>query len=129
MTVVDALTDGILGDWAGLTPEEIGRRWPPEFAAWRSDVDAAPPGGESYAAVRRRAARVFTDAVRRHPGETLVLVTHAVVVKMMVVHALDVPSRAVYRLRVDPASLSMITVGERGEALVATVNEVGHLPT
>lgn len=129
VTVVDALTDGRLGDWAGLTPEQIAARWPADFAAWRSDVEAAPAGGESYADVRRRAAPVLAEVVRRHPGGTIVLVTHAVVVKMMVIHALDVPSKAVYRLRVDPASLSMITVGPGGETLVATVNEVGHLPT
>jgi probable phosphoglycerate mutase len=125
---VDALTDGVLGPWAGLTPEQIEQRWPQEFAAWRSDVDAAPPGGESYTDIRRRAAGVLDGIVDAHPGQTVVVVTHAVTAKMMLVQALRVPSAAAYRLRVDPASLSMITADPDRETLVWTVNEIGHLP-
>lgn len=128
VSVVDGLTDGVLGPWTGRTPEEIAERWPAEFAAWRADVDVAPPGGESYTAVRRRAATVLGSVVDRHRGQTVVLVTHAVTAKMMLVEALGVPSPAVYRLRVDPASLSMIAVDAGGDTMVWTINEVGHLP-
>jgi probable phosphoglycerate mutase len=129
VTVVDQLTDGQLGPWAGLTAQEIAERWPAEFAAWRTDVDVAPPGGESYAGVRRRAAAVLRGVVDRHRRQTVVLVTHSVTAKMMLIEALDVASPAVYRLRVDPASLSMIAVDAAGQTMVWTVNEIGHLPT
>jgi probable phosphoglycerate mutase len=129
VTVVHELTDGELGPWAGLTADEIAERWPAEFAAWRTDVDVAPPGGESYSGVRRRAAAVLRRVVERHRGQTVVLVTHSVTAKMMLIEALDVPSAAVYRLRVDPASLSMIAVDPAGQTMVWTVNEIGHLPS
>jgi probable phosphoglycerate mutase len=127
VTVADELTDGTLGEWAGLTPEEIAERWPEEFVAWRSDVDVAPPGGESYREVRKRAGAALRGVAEQHPGGTIVLVTHAVVAKMMLVEAMGVPSDTVYRLRVDPASVSMLSIHPDGSTLIWTVNEVGHL--
>ena len=32
-------------EWTGLRAAEIEERWPQSFASWRSDPDAAPPGG------------------------------------------------------------------------------------
>lgn len=123
----EGLLDGTLGEWTGFTAAQIEARWPAEFAAWRSNADAAPPGGESFNQIRSRVAAVMTQSIRDHPGRTVVLVTHAATTKMVLAEALDVPSSVAYRLRVDTASMSAFTVAPDGSTVVWAVNETGHL--
>jgi probable phosphoglycerate mutase len=128
VVVVQGLTDGALGEWSGYTAAQIAERWPEQFAVWRADPDARPPGGESFTEVRERVVPVISGLARRYRGHTVVIVTHAAVTKMVLVHALGVPSDAAYRLRIDTASVSGLTVEQDGRTVVWAVNEVGHLP-
>ena len=125
--VHERLVDGLLGDWTGLRPTEIEQRWPAEFAVWRSDTAARPPGGESFDEIRDRVSPLIEEVARLYRGHTVVLVTHAATTKMILTSALAVPSDAAYRLRVDTASLSGFTVDEDGAVVVWAVNETGHL--
>jgi broad specificity phosphatase PhoE/ribonuclease HI len=125
--VDDRLIDGLLGDWTGFRANEIEQRWPQEFAAWRSDPDARPPGGESFTDIRQRVRPLMTDALTTYRGHTVVLVTHAAPSKMILATALDVDSAVAYRVRVDTASLSGFTVEADGAVMVWAINETGHL--
>jgi len=127
VVVHDGLLDGLLGEWTGFRPAEISRRWPQEFLRWRSDTDAAPPGGESFNQIRSRVEPVLAEVAERYRGHTVVLVTHAAAVKMILTSALAVPTAAAYRLRVDTASLSGLTIDQDGSTVVWAVNETGHL--
>lgn len=46
-----------VGDWEGLTHDEIQLRWPEELAAWHAGTDVQVPGGESLV---QAGGRVFT---------------------------------------------------------------------
>jgi broad specificity phosphatase PhoE/ribonuclease HI len=123
----DRLIDGLLGEWTGFRATEIEARWPQQFADWRSDPDASPPGGESFNEIRRRVRPVMTDTLSTYRGHTVVLVTHAAPGKMILATALNVDSAIAYRIRVDTASLSGFTVEADGTVMVWAVNETGHL--
>jgi len=127
VVVDDRLLDGLLGEWTGLRAVEIEERWPVEFAAWRSDADAAPPGGESFTDVRQRVRPMLSEVLANYRGHTIVLVTHAAPSKMILATALGVDSTVAYRLRVDTASLSGFTVEADGAVMVWGINETGHL--
>lgn len=77
-----ALTELNFGDWEGCSWEEIGRRWPEQFAAYSADrKNYAPPNGESYAEMLRR-ARPFVDALRARPSAGAALcVCHSAVMR------------------------------------------------
>ena len=79
---VAALTELNFGDWEGCSWEEIGRRWPEQFASYSSDrKNYAPPNGESYAEMLGR-AWPFVDALRRMPGDAAALcVCHSAVMR------------------------------------------------
>ncbi len=71
------LRERSFGEWEGLTADEIGSRWPEQFAVWRAGGDPHRMGAESRAAVAER----FADAVVRHAdsldgAQTLVVVAH-----------------------------------------------------
>ncbi len=125
--VDERLVDGLLGVWAGFSADQIAERWPAEFAAWRSDPAATPPGGESFTGIRERVTPVIDDVITAHPGTTVVLVTHAAPAKMILAAALGADSAVAYRLRIDTGSLSGFTVRPSGDVMVWAVNETGHL--
>lgn len=127
VVVDDRLIDGLLGEWTGFRAAEIEEQWPSEFAQWRSDPDAAPPGGESFNAIRQRVRPLMTDILTTYRGHTVVLVTHAAPSKMILATALNVDSEVAYRMRVDTASLSGFTVEADGAVMVWAINETGHL--
>ena len=77
-----ALMELSFGDWEGCSWDEIGRRWPEQFAAYSADRRTyAPPNGESYAEMLGR-AWPFVDALRRMPGDAAALcVCHSAVMR------------------------------------------------
>lgn len=78
----DALTELSFGDWEGCSWDEIGYRWPEQFAAYAADrKNYAPPNGESYARMLAR-AWPFIETLRRAPGEGAALcVCHSAVMR------------------------------------------------
>lgn len=87
-----------LGEWAGRPFDEL------DLAGWRSDPSFAAHGGESLVALAARAADLLSEWHDR-PGR-LAAVTHAAVIKAMVVHALKAPLEAVWDVDVRPASVT-----------------------
>jgi len=90
------------GRWAGALPTEVGD--PGAVQAWYADPDGAPHGGEGFRDVRARAVRVLGRA--RDLGGTVVAFTHGGLVKAALCEALGLPSSALWRLDVAPASVS-----------------------
>ena len=88
----------------GARSTEVERDEPEAVAAWLSDLDAAPHGGES---MRRLVARVgdWLDHQATQEG-TLVAVTAGAVVRAAVVHALGAPPEALWRIDVAPAAVT-----------------------
>jgi probable phosphoglycerate mutase len=65
--VDQCLLDRDYGPWTGISRESVTERW--------GSVDRAP-GVEPRPAVRDRAVRGLTGIARRHPGGTVVVVSH-----------------------------------------------------
>jgi broad specificity phosphatase PhoE len=61
--------------WAGYREEMT--RW------MAGDLEFARPGGESYAEVRDRVLPALRDLLERHPGGTVVVVAHGVVIRVL----------------------------------------------
>jgi broad specificity phosphatase PhoE len=93
------LADVDYGDWTGRTLDQI------DPAAWLTDPDFTPPGGESLAALRRRAG-TWLDA---QAGRTLVAVAHTTVVRAALAHALDLPADGIWRLDIAPLAALDLT--------------------
>ncbi|MGN6608527.1 MAG: bifunctional RNase H/acid phosphatase [Jatrophihabitans sp.] len=123
----DGLIETDFGDWEGLTFAEARERDADALTAWLASPDAAPPGGESFAAVTDRVAAARDRIVAAHPGRTLIVVSHVTPIKTLVRLALEAPPVALYRLHLDTASVSMIDWFADGNCSVRLVNDVSHL--
>jgi broad specificity phosphatase PhoE len=97
------LTDCDYGTWRGLRLSEVQARDPDGLAAWLSDVEAVPHGGESISNVLRRIGIWLSQ--HKEPGHT-VAVTHPSVVRAAIVHTLNAPAEAFWRIDVEPLSVT-----------------------
>jgi probable phosphoglycerate mutase len=115
------------GAWEGRTFAEVRGDDPDALTAWRASLDAAPPGGESFASVGRRVQRARAALIAAHPGSHVAVISHVTPIKSLVRFALDAPPVAMFRLHLDPASVSIVDYHGNGDASVRLVNDTSHL--
>lgn len=116
-----------MGRFEGLSIPEIRLKFPVAWTAWRRDaIRHRPPGGETLEDLQARVFAAVGDRLPRHPGQTVALVTHAGVVRVLVCGLLRVGLEVYPHLRVDNASITRFEFRAQGPSLVG-FNEVGHL--
>ena len=123
----DGLIETDFGDWEGLTFREAADRDPELHRRWLSDVDVAPPGGESFASVGERIARARAELVGEFSGKTVLAVSHVTPIKTMLRDALSVGPELLFRLHLDLASLCIVEYYPDGGSVVRLVNDTAHL--
>ncbi|MEU8423206.1 histidine phosphatase family protein [Micromonospora sp. NPDC048835] len=106
-TIVTALADCDYGTWAGLSLEEIAHTQPQALHDWLSAPESAPHGGESVTAVRERVGRWLDEQHRA--GGRIVAVTHPLVIRVAVVHALGLPVATYRQVDVEPLAIVRLT--------------------
>ncbi len=108
---VAALMEQHFGAWQGRTWGALLDADPPDPAVaafWADPASAAPPGGESFAAVRVRVAEALDALSTRHAGRDIIAVVHAGTVRAALAHALDLSPAAALRVAVAPLSLTRL---------------------
>jgi 2,3-bisphosphoglycerate-dependent phosphoglycerate mutase len=126
VTIETGLREFSLGDWEGRSLREL-REVENLWVRWDADPAFAPPNGESPVSFNRRAVQALVDLVARHPGETVLVVTHGGFISSVLATWLGADAR---NWRAYDAHNCAITVliregdGWRGEM----VNDIGHLP-
>jgi broad specificity phosphatase PhoE len=74
-----------------------------------------------------RVRRARGDLLARHPGQTVLVVTHVTPIKTLLRLALDAGPAVLYRIHLDLASLSLIDWYADGPAVVRLMNDTAHL--
>ncbi|HVW81373.1 MAG TPA: bifunctional RNase H/acid phosphatase [Mycobacteriales bacterium] len=127
VVVEDGFAETDFGEWEGATFGEVGKRSPEQLRAWLDDPNLAPPGGESVADTAKRVAAARARTIERYPDAKVVVVTHVTPIKLMLRDALDAPLHTVFRIHIDPASVSVIDWRAEGASVVRLVNDISHL--
>lgn len=112
------------GEWTGAELAVLMKL--PEWAT----VQRAPstfrfPGGESFTEMQTRVVSTLDRLRAAHVGGTIVCVSHADTIKAAVAHALGTHIDLFQRIVVSPASVTAITWGPHGPAVLA-VNSTGR---
>lgn len=122
-----ALIDIDFGAWQGLTGAEAEARYPALYGLWLNRPgEVRFPEGESLGEVRRRAMAAVRDLARRHQGETVVLVSHKIVNKVILCAVLGLSNHAIWRIDQDNGAINRFEF-EGGRWMVRTINDVCHL--
>jgi broad specificity phosphatase PhoE len=83
--VVESLHETKMGPLAGLPIAEGLAHYLETARRWMSgEIDYAQPGAESYADVRDRVIPAFQALANRHPGQTIVVVAHGQVIRILI---------------------------------------------
>jgi probable phosphomutase (TIGR03848 family) len=77
------------------------------------------PDGESFAEMQTRMVGAIDALVARHPGETIVAVSHADPIKAALAQALGTHLDLFQRIIVSPCSISAVLYGPTGPAVLA----------
>jgi len=74
-----------LGAWEGKQIDAVARLYPEQSADfWKAPARFKPAGsGETFRQVQDRAVRAVAEIVQKHPRQTVLLVSHAVVLKTL----------------------------------------------
>ncbi|MBE0409609.1 MAG: histidine phosphatase family protein [Anaerolineales bacterium] len=87
--ICPGLNDINYGKWQGLTPDEVMQQWPQEYHAWiHAPHTARIPGGESLDHLRQRVMDTVHQLAQRHLDETIVLVGHTVINRVILLGVL-----------------------------------------
>ena len=118
-----------VGEWLGLTPEEVEARYPEGYARWLAGGTGWDQG-ESYLEMAERGMAAVREAASEHAGAThpVVCVTHGGVIRAIVIQVLGMPPEARRLLATGPtASLTEIDATAPLWRL-RSFNDAGHLP-
>jgi broad specificity phosphatase PhoE len=126
LTVVDAFTDMSFGPWDGLTLREVRNRYPLEFTTWQQSPDRFRlDGAETLGDVRQRIAKGISRVLSPDHGN-LVIVTHRVICKILVLRLLGISGNHFWTMKFDPASVTLVETGE-GRKVLHFQNDTCHL--
>ena len=125
--IVPAFSEMTFGSWEGLTRDEARARDPEAWAQWRSAPHLLKlAGGETIAEVAARVTAGVEALQAAHDGHTVVLVSHGVVARVIVLGALGLGLDRLWTLDAAPAGITEIEY-EPGWATVHRMNTVAHL--
>ncbi len=118
----DGLAEMEFGSWDGMTFAEIQERHPDELDAWLGSLDHPPGGGESFRGVQRRVLASLDRLLAEYAGRTVLVVSHVTPIKVLVARALGAPLESVYRMEMAPASVTVLSFFDDGNAAMRMFN-------
>lgn len=130
--VLDELVDTDYGQWQGMTHEEVRALWPKELRMWFDAPEMALiPGGESLAEVLGRATHVVRKMLQEHRDQTVVLVGHDSINRVLLLLCLGLPLSHYWRIKQTPCCINELDLHDHS-ATIHRINDHSHtegLPT
>ncbi len=125
MVTDNALIDMDFGIWEGMSLRDVEAKFPEEFNIWKSTPHRwVIKDAERLKDIRKR-INGFLKTLKGY--NNVVLVTHRVICKIIIMTALGLPLNRFWKIKIDPASVSMIK--KENDYIVEYVNFTGHLGT
>ena len=97
VTLDPRLREMDLGAWEGMLSSDIKSQYPRELEEReKKPFDAHAPQGESPRDVAGRVIEVVDEITHRHPGESVIIVSHGVALAVIICHAQGISMDKVY---------------------------------
>ena len=121
------LIDIDYGQWQGLTPHEVKERWPNMIEDWyKKPASLCIPEGETLTDMRTRGMACVNTLVHRHKNQTIVMVGHTVINRMILLGVLGLGNECFWRLRQDTCAINCFEAEDEIFTLVS-LNDTCHL--
>lgn len=126
-TKVPELNESAMGQWEGLTWDEVRQRDPEHYDAFMADPGTTPyRGGESFLDVQRRAVPAIARIAAAHPGSPVLVVAHNVVNRAYLAAVIGLPIREARGLPQANGGINLIEYRD-GQPKLVTLNAALHL--
>jgi len=108
--IVPAFRERDFGAWEGMSWDEIKDKYPDAFSSWAKDpVRFSPPRGESTLELKERVMAALDEMLARHnDGESIAVVAHGGVNRVVLCTLLGIPLENIFRVEQDWACLNII---------------------
>ncbi len=123
--VARGLIECDFGEWTGVTLKQLMKR-PEWMTVQRYPSGFRFPSGESFVGMQARMVQAMADLRARHPGQTVIAVSHADPIKAVVADAVGSHLDLFQRIVISPCSVTAISYGPGGPMVLA-VNATGSL--
>ncbi|MBE6918809.1 MAG: histidine phosphatase family protein [Ruminococcaceae bacterium] len=117
-----------VGVWDGLANGDVRRI----FAKYLEHNNANPgdtwfPGGDTYDAIERRAAAILHEMLEEHKGETLMVLSHAYMLQILLNYVAGYPREESGRISYGDNTAVSLVVEEEGKLHIEFMGDVSHL--
>ena len=119
-----------LGEWEGLTPQEIEARSPEQALAWKENPkDVAPPQGETALELNERVTHAVSRWQKRYPSGEILVVAHKTVLRVLLCQALGIDIANFKRRLAQPlGGHSILELDHERGAFLRLLGSLAHLP-
>ena len=116
------------GQWEGMTPDEVNRKFHDEYVRWQADPGwNSPTGGERGVDIARRSSVILEEIEQAHPAGNVLVVSHKATIRIMLCSLLGIDvGRYRDRLSMPVASLIVVEMTDQGPLLKA-LGDRSHL--
>jgi alpha-ribazole phosphatase/probable phosphoglycerate mutase len=109
VTIVPEFRELDFGDFEGRTYDDIAASHPDVYRQWmEAPTEVRFPNGESFAKMRARVLAAYRALLPQHDGQTIGLVAHGGVVRIVLAEALGVPDANLFRISQRYGALNLI---------------------
>ena len=124
---LEGIIDLSFGNWEGHPHQEIKKIDSERYRQWREEPHRVRlPGGESLDEVRVRSMAALEGVIQKHPGKTLVLVSHRVINKVLICGILGIDNSHFWQVGQDTTAINLIQY-RNGKYILSILNETCHL--
>jgi alpha-ribazole phosphatase/probable phosphoglycerate mutase len=112
ITIEPRLREIGFGHWEGKSAEEITADDPDALHRfYRDPLAYQPAGAEPPRTFLMRISKALEEAVEQHPGQHLLIVGHAGVIRAAIAHLLDIPLHRLFQIKTEYAHFTRLQFG------------------
>ena len=109
--VLDDFREMDFGDWEGKTPQAAQALTPELFESFRNNPEGlSPPNGEPFDVFRERVTAAFRQWLGNADGGHRLLITHAGVMRILLIEHLGLPVCNLYRIALPNAASFQLSI-------------------
>lgn len=97
------------GEWEGLSVQEVNEKYPSELENRLKNIDTfSVKGGESFHQLKARVIPKFEEIVASHPNDSIVILVHGGVNRVILGHLLGIPINNIFRIQQEFGAINVI---------------------
>jgi phosphoserine phosphatase len=123
---LEGITEIAHGTWEGMLANEISDKYGDLVKQWHTNPrDVQMPEGENLTDVQSRAMKALDEVVKKHPNETILIVSHDATLKAIICGVLEIDLKNFWQIKQDNTCINILDYNN-GTWRVQLLNDTCH---